>query len=103
MNHQMIQHFIHIFDDLLCSYRKGYNSQALLTKCPEDWKATLDHREIVGCIFMELSKAFDCLPHGLLVAKLHAYGFSSSVCEFIASYLCERRQRVKINNDHSEG
>ena len=102
MNDQMIQHFIHIFDDLLCAYRKGYSSQALLTKCLEDWKAALDHREIVGCIFMDLSKAFDCLPHSLLVAKLHAYGFSYSACELIASYLCERRQRVKINNVRSE-
>ena len=51
---------------------------------------------------MDLSKAFDCLPHSLLVAKLHAYGFSYSACELIASYLCERRQRVKINNVRSE-
>ena len=102
MNDQMIQHFTHIFDDLLCAYRKGYSSKALLTKCLEDWKVALDHREIVGCIFMDLSKAFDCLPHNLLVAKLHAYGSSDSACELIARYLCERRQRVKINNVRSE-
>ena len=51
---------------------------------------------------MDLSKAFDCIPHSLLVAKLHTYGFSYSACELIASYLCERRQRVKINNVRSE-
>ena len=51
---------------------------------------------------MDLSKAFDCFPHSLLVAKLHAYGFSYSTCKLIASYLCERRQRVKINNVRSE-
>ena len=51
---------------------------------------------------MDLSKAFDCIPHSLLVAKLYTYGFSYSACKLIASYLCERRQRVKINNVRSE-
>ena len=102
MNDRMIQQFIHIFDDLLCAYRKGYDSQALLTKYLEDWKAAYDHREIVGCVFMDLSKAFDCLPHSLLIAKLHAYGFPYFACELIDSFLCERRQRVKIHNVRSE-
>ena len=71
----MVQHFIHILDDLRYGYRKGYNRQVLLTKCMEDWKAALDHRDIVGFIFMDLSKAFDCIPHYLLVAKVRAYVF----------------------------
>ena len=50
---------------------------------------------------MDLSKAFDCLPHGLLIAKLHAYGCSMSACELISSYLCNRQQCVKILNNRS--
>ena len=51
---------------------------------------------------MDLSKAFDCLPHGLLIAKLRAYGLTLSACELVASYLSERRQRVKIGNSRSQ-
>ena len=45
---------------------------------------------------MDLSKAFDCLPHRLLLCKLYHYGVSKSACQLIMSYLCERKQRVKI-------
>ena len=50
---------------------------------------------------MDLSKAFDCLPHGLLVAKLNAYGLSHQACSLIANYLSDRKQRVKIANVRS--
>ena len=51
---------------------------------------------------MDLSKAFDCLPHALLIAKLRAYGLSISACDLISSYLSDRRQRVKIKDSRSE-
>ena len=50
---------------------------------------------------MDLSKAFDCIPHDLLVAKLHAYGLSEDTVTFIYSYLKRRIQGVKINNTES--
>ena len=45
---------------------------------------------------MDLSKAFDCIPHHLLLCKLRAYGISIEACELIKSYLENRYQRVKI-------
>jgi hypothetical protein len=51
---------------------------------------------------MDLSKAFDALPHGLLIAKLNAYGVSKSACKMICSYLHYRKQRVKLPNAKSD-
>ena len=46
---------------------------------------------------MDLSKAFDCIPHDLMIAKLCEYGFSKESLNFIYSHLKGRNQRVKIN------
>ena len=50
---------------------------------------------------MDLSKAFDCLNHELLITKLSAYGFSRSALKLIHRNLNERQQRVKINGSFS--
>lgn len=55
----------------------------------------------MSSILMDLSKAFDCLPHDLLVAKLKAYGVSEGSCKLMASYLGNRQQRVKIGKNFS--
>ncbi len=47
---------------------------------------------------MNLSKAFDCVLYGHLIAKMHAYGLNTNACEFMSSYLSDRYQRVKISN-----
>ena len=47
---------------------------------------------------MDLSKAFDCIPHDLLIAKLASYGFEEKTWLFIYLYLENRKHCVKINN-----
>ena len=61
----------------------------------------MDKRGFAGLLLTDLSKAFDCIDHELLIAKLHAYGFNIKSLEFIHSYLYDRIQRVKINSSFS--
>ena len=50
------------------------------------------------CLFVDLSKAFDCLQLDLLLAKLNAYGFNYKSVKFILSFLSSRKYRTKINS-----
>ena len=50
---------------------------------------------------MDLSKAFDCIPHDLLIVKLAAHGFDKKMVCYIYSYLKSRKQYVSVNNINS--
>ena len=52
-------------------------------------------------LLTDLSKAFDCIDHELLITKLHAYGFDADALKFIYSYLQGEKQRTKINSSNS--
>ena len=73
----------------------------MLIRLVEEWKEHLDNNEVVGGILMDLSKAFDCIPHNLLIAKLSAYGFDRTALKYIRSYFKKRQQFVIINNIYS--
>ena len=98
LNDKLIEYLYELFNVFLCAFRKKYSCQSLLIKMIDDWKIALDKNHVVGAVFMDLSKAFGCLPHSLLIAKLHAYVFSISACELMADYLKRHKQRVKIGN-----
>ena len=102
MSDQIVKEMFYKLSEYLAAYRKGYSCQHVLIKAIEDWKSALDKGENVGCVLMDLSKAFDSIPHGLLLAKLKAYGMNSSSCELMKSYLTGRKQRVKIGDTRSE-
>ena len=51
---------------------------------------------------MDLSKAYDCLPHDLLTAKLETYGFDKSRLNLANDYLSFRKQRTKIGPSYSD-
>ena len=67
----------------------------------EKWRKCLDKEGISGAILTNLSKAFDCILHDLLVAKLAAYGFDYQSLRIMESFLSNRQQRAKINNAFS--
>ena len=85
----------------LCGFRKGYSTQHSLIVMLEKWRKALDNGKLAGALLTDLSKAFDCLNHNLLIAKLHAYGFDYNSLAYIYSYLSDRKHRTKVNNSFS--
>ena len=69
---QLTTFFDNIFSPFLAAFRRGFGCQTTLLRLVEDWKLALDQHKCVAAILMDLSKAFDCLPHRLLLAKLEA-------------------------------
>ena len=53
----------------------------------ERWRFCLYKQGFAGALLMDLSKAFDTITHELLIANLHAYGFSIEALEVLSSYL----------------
>ncbi len=83
--------FYDIFSPFHSAFWKMYNCQSALIYLLQSWKRALDRGENVGAIMMDLSKAFVCLSHELLIAKLSAYGFSNNACNFILNYFSDRQ------------
>ena len=83
-------------------FERKYSCQSTFIKMIEDWKESLDQNNVIGALFMDLSKKFDSLPHGLLIAKFRAYGLSLSACDLLSSYLSYIHSRVKIKRSRSE-
>ena len=87
---QISPYFDSIFHPCVSGFRKGYSCETVLVNMVESIKCSLDKGNIVCCILMDLSRAFDCIPHKLLISKFKAYGVSVSACDVITSYLKDR-------------
>ena len=100
---KQIQPFTSKFlSSLLCAFRNGHSTQHALFRLIEPCRKTLDEKGVVGMVLMDLSKAYDCLPHDLFIAKLTAYGFGQNSLALISNYLSQRKQRMKVDSTFSE-
>ena len=97
LQNQIVNFIDNFLSPYISAYRKAHSTNHVLIRLIEDWKKGLDNDNLVGTVLMDLSKAFDCISHDLLIAKLSAYGFHKSALKYIYSYLKGRRQCVKIN------
>ena len=101
MYNQILVYMDKYLSPYLFGYRKGHSTEQCLTVMLELWKKALDSKETAGAILTDLSKAFDCLNHNLLLAKMAAYGFDENALLFIKDYLTNREQRTKVNGSFS--
>ena len=98
---QIYGYFDDIFSKFLCGFRKGYSTQHCLLYMLETRRKALDKGYITGVLLTDLSRAFDCISHELLIAKLYAYGFSKCALNLINDYFSHRRQRTKVRQRFS--
>ena len=76
---QLSKHANEFLQFFVGAYRKLYRNQRIVIRLIEECKTPLDKKKITGSLLHGLSKAFDCIPHDLLIAKLDAYGFDKEV------------------------
>ena len=101
INKQLEEYFQALLSKYQCGFRKGYSVINTLLPMIEKWRKFLDAGGAFGALLTDLSKAFDCLPHELLIAKLHAYGVDVPSLKLLHSYLTKRKQRVTLNDTYS--
>ena len=90
-----------ILSKFQCGFRKGFSTQHYLLLMLEKWKNAVDNKKIFGALLTDLSKAFDCICHELLIAKLNAYGLSLPALKLVHNYLQNRKHRKKNGTAYS--
>ena len=98
---QISSFFENLFSKHQTGFRKSFNPQSCIVAIIEKFKKSLDQRREYAALLTDLSKAFDCLPDDLVIAKLHACGFDKASLRLMHSYLTGTYQIVKINNSYS--
>ena len=95
----MYEYFDKLFSKHLCGFRKGQSTHHCLLFMLESLKKSLDKGLSTDILLTDLSKAFDCISHDLLIAKLHAYGFFEKITPS-CSRLPEWKKATNQNGYH---
>lgn len=92
-------------NDLLTSkqfgFRKGFSTESALTNFADEVLLNLEKGKLCGAVFLDLTKAFDTVDHGILLSKLSAIGLSGNSLKWFQSYITERRQRTCCESELS--
>ena len=78
-----------------------YSVHHCLLMMLELWKEATANNKAFGASLIDLSIAFDCLGHNVLIAKLHACGFDLALLNLLRDYLTNRKQRTKVDSFYS--
>ena len=99
---QMTKHFESFFYAYLFAYSKFLSCPtALLALTEAHWRAELDRRKVVGAVLIDHRKAFDCVPHDLIIDKLNFHVLEDNSFSLLRSYLSSRYQWLKLGNTFS--
>ena len=102
MQEQLDEYFSDLLLKYQCGFRQGYWTQNCHFAMIEKLRKIRDKKDISAAVLTDLSKAFDCTLHNLLIAKLSAYGFDRKSLIFISAYLKSRKQKTRIGSAFSD-
>ena len=72
-----------------CGFRKVYVDH----RCLETWKEATDNNKAFGALLTDLSKAFDCLTHDLLIAKIHTHVLDLVSLNIVQDWQIENKEQ----------
>lgn len=84
-------------------FQKGKSTTLAAFNLVKEITANIDKKNPTTAIFFDMSKAFDFVPHNLLLQKCEFYGIRGIPNKWIRSYLSERHQQVEIKNINANG
>ena len=100
INKQYRKYIENKISECMTGFRETRGTQYFLIIMLGKWRKALNKKENISTIFLDLSKVFDSISLGLLLAKLKVYGFSKQTFNLICSYL-NRKQNVQVKNNFS--
>ena len=100
--HDEINAYFDILSKFQCGFRKGYSAQHCLLYMIEKIRKMKNSKGVFAAVLTDLSKAFDCISHELLLAKLYAYGFDQISLTFLHACLSQRLHKTKVGSTFSE-
>ena len=92
--HHLSRHAKKVLSKLPCGFRKARSNHHALLRLLHSWQKALDNSDYVGIVLMDLSKACDCIPQDLLIAKLEAYDLDKTSLHLLRDHLSNRNQRT---------
>ena len=90
-----------IFSKYQCGFRRDFSTRHALLAMIENINIVRENKEFCAALLTDLSKAFDCICHDLLIIKLNAYGFDRNVLKLVYNYLSYRSQKTKVVSSFS--
>ncbi|KAK2183673.1 hypothetical protein NP493_300g00032 [Ridgeia piscesae] len=102
---QQVQHFMEengIYGIYQSAYRSHHSAESALVRIHNDIAHSIDSRQSVLLVLLDLSAAFDTIDHTILLRRLSGYGLSGDVLAWLTSYLCDRTYVVRVKSGVSE-
>ena len=102
MNELLNEYFELLLSKFYCDFRQGFSAKHSLLVMVENMKKIRCNKGFFAAVLTDLSKSFDCIPHGLLIAKLNVFSFDKKSVSFISAYLYNRKQKTKVGSEFSD-